>query len=57
MASIIAALIYILVTDVQEITQPSYDKTYTWIRLSGFPYFFGIASFMFEGNALALEIY
>jgi hypothetical protein len=36
---------------------PTFDKNYVWFRIYGIPYFFGIASFMFEGNALALEIY
>jgi hypothetical protein len=44
-------------TDIVEINYPTFDKTLIWVNWSGIPYFFGIASFMFEGNALALEIY
>lgn len=55
--SICVALIYILYTDLLEISNPLFDKTYIFIDMSGIPYFFGIASFMYEGNALALEIY
>ena len=55
--SILAALTYILVTDVIEIVQPTFDKTYALVNFEGFPAYFGISMFMFEGNALALEIY
>jgi hypothetical protein len=57
MLSIGCALAYILVTDVLEINMPTFDKTYSWVNIEGFPMFFGIAMFMFEGNALSLEIY
>lgn len=55
--SIGIALIYILISDVDEINNPDYDKTLKWMDLSQIPYFFGIAMFMFEGNAVSLEIY
>ena len=57
MISISCALIYIVVEDIEEIRHPTFDKTYEWFNFSGLPYFFGIAMFIFEGNALSLEIY
>ena len=57
MISIITAILYIILNDVDEMIHPSLDKTLTFFDLSGFPYFYGIASFMFEGNAVQLEIY
>ncbi len=57
MFSILIALLYVLLTDIHEIRYPTFDKTYIFADFSGIPYFFGIALFMFEGNALSLEIY
>jgi amino acid permease len=53
LASILTALIYLFYTDVSVET----NSVTTLSDLSGVPYFFGLALFMFEGNALALEIY
>lgn len=52
-------LAYIVVDDILVILSPNYviDKTIKWWDPTTLPYFFGICSFMFEGNALALEIY
>jgi hypothetical protein len=55
--SIICSLIYVIVTDINEIKDGHIDKTYSLIDIFGIPSFFGIALFMFEGNPLALEIY
>ena len=57
--SIGVALAYVLITDVQEIYQPAenFDKTINWVNFSQIPSFFGIAMFMYEGNAVSLEIY
>ena len=57
MVSIFVALGYILVDDMVEMAHPRFDKNLQWIDFSGLPYFFGTAMFMFEGNAVALEIY
>jgi amino acid permease len=57
MISIVTAILYIIMSDIDEILNPSLDKTLTFWDFSGFPYFYGIASFMFEGNAVQLEIY
>ena len=54
------SLFYILVNDCYLIAsspQTQYTKKLIWWDISGMPFFFGLASFMFEGNALALEIY
>ena len=56
-ASIICSLFYIIATDVSEIQYNHVDKSLNLIDIFGIPYFFGIALFMFEGNAVALEIY
>jgi len=57
MFSIGLALIYIVCTDIQEINNPTFDKNLIWMNIEGIPYFFGIAMFMFEGNAVATEIH
>ncbi len=57
MISIIYALLHVIVTDIFEIFEPSKDRTLVISNISGFPYFYGIASFMFEGNAVQLDIY
>ena len=57
LASITAALLYILYTDLFYIKHPTVPRTLDYFNIEGVPYFFGIALFMFEGNALALEIY
>jgi hypothetical protein len=56
LASIMAALIYVLATDLQIIQWPLQNQENFYCNLEGLPFFFGIALFMFEGNALALEI-
>jgi len=56
MISIGIALCYIVSTDIQEINNPTFDKNLIWMNIEGIPYFFGIAMFMFEGNAVAIEI-
>ena len=57
MISIVTAILYIIMSDIDELARPSLDKTLSLCDLSGFPYFYGIASFMFEGNAVQLDIY
>jgi hypothetical protein len=52
MVSIIYAVIHIIVTDIGEILNPTLDKKLYLVNLAGIPYFYGIASFMFEGNAV-----
>ena len=53
MVSIVYAMVHIIITDVIEIWSPSpLDKTLYLFNFSGLPYFYGIASFMFEGNAV-----
>lgn len=52
MASIIYALLHVIVTDISLILDKPLDLTITLYNLSGIPYFYGIASFMFEGNAV-----
>jgi hypothetical protein len=57
LVSIVTSLFYILVTDIQIIQWSSISSIENYfIDLSGLPSFFGVALFMFEGNALALEI-
>jgi len=55
--SITCALFYIIYTDFGQMINPSIDKSLEWFNFRGVPYFFGTALFMFEGNAIALEIY
>lgn len=57
MFSIGLALTYIIVSDIEEINYPTHDKTLNLVNFEGIPYFFGIAMFMFEGNAISIEIY
>lgn len=57
MASIGIALAYILYSSIEAINYPQYDRVLKLYDFSGLPYFFGIAMFMFEGNAVSLEIY
>jgi hypothetical protein len=57
MVSILVALAYVLLNDIAEIHSPNYDKELKLFDWAGIPYFFGTAMFMFEGNAVALEIY
>lgn len=57
MISIVVALLYVLLVDFHEINYPTFEKEHKWVDFSGLPYFFGTALFMFEGNAVALEIY
>jgi hypothetical protein len=58
MVSIVYSMVHIIITDVIEIWSPSpLDKTLHLFNFSGLPYFYGIASFMFEGNAVQLDIY
>jgi hypothetical protein len=53
MVSIVYSMVHIIITDVIEIWSPSpLDKTLHLFNFSGLPYFYGIASFMFEGNAV-----
>jgi hypothetical protein len=55
--SIVTSLFYILITDIQLIKWGSVLSIENYfIDFSGLPSFFGVALFMFEGNALALEI-
>ena len=55
--SISIALTYVMLTDLQEINYPTFDKSLSYMSISGLPYFFGIAMFMFEGNVVAVEIH
>lgn len=57
LTSIILVLGYVLITDLQVISDPQTDLSLSLLSISGVPYFFGTALFMFEGNAIALEIY
>lgn len=57
MLSILVALIYVMLHDIQEIAHPTLlEKETKLVDFSGLPFFFGTALFMFEGNAVALEI-
>ena len=57
MISIIYALLHVIVTDIYEIFEPTKERTLLISNIAGLPYFYGIASFMFEGNAVQLDIY
>jgi hypothetical protein len=58
MVSIVYAMVHIIITDAIEIWSPTcLDKTLYLFNFRGLPYFYGIASFMFEGNAVQLDIY
>jgi hypothetical protein len=57
MISIIYALLHVIVTDIYEIFEPTKERTLVFSNIAGLPYFYGIASFMFEGNAVQLDIY
>jgi hypothetical protein len=51
--SIVYAFLHIFTTDIIQITnEGTPDITLKLIDLAGIPYFYGIASFMFEGNAV-----
>lgn len=50
--SIVTALLYIILNDIDEIVHHNQDLTLKLYDFSGIPYFYGIASFMFEGNAV-----
>ena len=52
MISIIYAMLHIFITDFLEIMSPTRDRTLLLSNIAGIPYFYGIASFMFEGNAV-----
>jgi len=54
MVSIVYAIAHIIITDLMEIWSPTQagDKVLYMFNLAGLPYFYGIASFMFEGNAV-----
>ncbi len=56
MISILVALLYLIYCTFDEILNPSFEKIHTVSNISGLPYFFGISLFLFEGNALSLEI-
>lgn len=55
--SIIYALSHVILTDIAEIWNPTREITLNYFNLAGVPYFYGIVSFMFEGNAVQLDIY
>lgn len=57
LSSIVCALFYIMGTDLAIIMNPTTDLSLSYSNVAGLPYFFGIALFMFEGNATAMEIY
>lgn len=57
MISIVTAILYIVLYDIDELMFPTLDVNLKMWDLSGIPYFYGIASFMFEGNAVQLDIY
>jgi len=57
MVSIIIALSYIIYSSVEEVSHPAFERELSLVRVKGIPYFFGISMFMFEGNAVTLEIY
>jgi hypothetical protein len=52
MVSIVYAMLHIIITDSIEIYSPTIKKELFMFNLGGLPYFYGIASFMFEGNAV-----
>jgi hypothetical protein len=50
-------MLHILETDFFEIMYPTRERTLLLTNIAGIPYFYGIASFMFEGTAVQLDIY
>lgn len=57
MISIFLALIYIVINDAMTFSQVENKEPLQLVNWTGVPYYFGTAMFMFEGNAVALEIY
>lgn len=57
MISIFMALFYIVIDDAYEFANKEKAESLSIVNLAGIPYYFGTAMFMFEGNAVALEIY
>lgn len=55
--SIGLAIAYIIGTSIEQINEPKYGRELKLCDFSRIPYFFGIAMFMFEGNAISIEIY
>jgi hypothetical protein len=57
--SIVVTLAYIVLGDVYLLytKEVLFDKRLEMAVVSGIPSFFGITLFMFEGNAVALDIY
>lgn len=48
--AIVSALICIFVYDFEEMNDPEGDHEVRLINIPGFPYYFGVAVFIFEGK-------
>lgn len=46
-----------MVSSLDFIQYPQFEKTLTQFDIYGVPYFFGICTFAFEGTSVTLEIY
>lgn len=57
MLSIFIALIYLIINDSMKVAQQETIREHKLVDFGGIPYYFGTAMFMFEGNAIALEIF
>jgi uncharacterized membrane protein len=58
-SSIVITLVYIFVDNIYQLSETYIEKDIVvkWADLSMVPYFFGTAMQMFEGSAIALDIY
>lgn len=57
LTSILLAIFSVMITSIDFIQYPPFEKTLTRFDFKGVPYFFGICTFAFEGTNVTLEIY
>ena len=54
---LVIAVSTVWLTTIDKIQMPTFQRHFKQFDLMGLPYFFGIATFAFEGNTVTLEIY
>ena len=57
MGSVIVTFAYIAFCSVSLLLNPTYEKELDEVNFSGLGFFIGIAMYVLEGNALAVDIY
>lgn len=55
--SLVTAVGTVWTSTINQISEPSFERTFKSFDVKGVPYFFGICIFAFEGNTVTLEIY